>query len=188
MLLERILSRENMIEALKRVKSNKGSHGIDGMKIEELSDYLKSNWIEIKEKIMTGKYKPQPVRRVEIPKHDGGVRLLGIPTVLDRLIQQAIYQELELIFEPIFSINSYGFRKQRSAKQAVMKSKAYIEEGCTWVIDIDLEKFFDKVNHNILMVRISRKVSDERVLKLIGKYLKSGVMINGTMTATEEGT
>jgi len=188
MLLERILSRENMIEALKRVKSNKGSYGIDGMKIEELSEYLKSNWTEIKEKIMTGKYKPQPVRRVEIPKSDGGIRLLGIPTVLDRLIQQAIYQELEMIFDNTFSHYSFGFRKLRSAKQAVMKSKTYVDEGYKWTVDIDLEKFFDRVNHNILMIRISRKVNDERVLKLIRKYLKSGVMINGVLMATEEGT
>jgi group II intron reverse transcriptase/maturase len=188
MLLEEILSKENMLTAYRRVKANKGSHGTDGMSVEELADYLKENWQGLKDRILEGTYKPQPVRRVEIPKPDGGIRLLGIPTVLDRLLQQAIYQKLEPIFDPTFSANSYGFRKGKNAKQAVLKAQSYQNEGYSWVVDIDLEKFFDRVNHDILMSRLARKVDDKRMLKLIRAYLNAGVMINGVVLDSLEGT
>lgn len=187
-LLERILARDNMLKAIKRVIANKGSHGVDGMKIDELRTFIINNWISIKQKLLVGKYNPSPVRRVEIPKSDGGVRLLGIPTVLDRLIQQAIAQELNRIYNKTFSDSSYGFRPNKSAKDAIMKSKEYINQGYVWVVDMDLEKFFDKVNHDILMERLSRRIKDKRVLKLIRKYLKSGVMINGIKVSNEQGT
>jgi group II intron reverse transcriptase/maturase len=186
--LERILSRENMQKAYKRVVANKGSHGVDGMETDELRDFLIQNWPEIRLAILQGKYKPQPVRRVEIPKPNGGIRQLGIPTVLDRLIQQAIAQELTLVFDKDFSESSYGFRPNRSAKDAVKKANEYINAGYTWVVDLDLEKFFDRVNHDILMSRVARKIKDKRVLKLIRAYLKSGVMLNGIKVKTEEGT
>ena len=187
-LLERILDRENMFKALKRVISNKGSHGVDGMKTYELKEHLTQNWLRIKEKLLDGSYKPSPVRRVEIPKDDGSKRLLGIPTVQDRLIQQAIAQELSKIYEPIFSENSYGFRPNKSAHMAILKAKEYVNEGNYWVVDMDLEKFFDKVNHDILMHKLSLKIKDKRVLKLIRKYLESGIMINGINVTSEEGT
>lgn len=187
-LLERILARENMILAMKRVIRNKGSHGIDGMRVDELRPYIIENWHSIRQKLLEGRYKPSPVRRVEIPKPDGGVRLLGIPTVLDRLIQQAIAQELNKIYDPTFSESSYGFRPNKSAKQAILKAREYINEGNKWVVDMDLEKFFDKVNHDILMERLSRKIKDKRMLKLIRAYLESGVMLNGIKINSEEGT
>lgn len=187
-LFDRILSRENMKRAQDRVRRNRGSHGVDGMTVDELPAYLETAWPFVKEELMSGTYKPQPVRRVEIPKPDGGTRLLGIPTVLDRLIQQAIAQVLMPVFEETFSDSSYGFRPFRGAHDAVKKSKEYIEQGYTWVVDIDLEKFFDRVNHDILMSRIARKVEDKRVLRLIRKYLESGVLINGLKVSTEEGT
>jgi len=187
-MLEMILDRENMKEAYKRVVANKGSHGVDGMEVDELLPYLKENWPTIKQQLLEGKYKPQPVLRVEIPKPDGGTRLLGIPTVLDRLIQQAIAQILSGIYDHTFSDNSYGFRPRRSAKDAVIAAEVYINEGCTWVVDIDLEKFFDRVNHDILMSKLEKRIGDKRVLKLIRRYLESGVMINGIKVATEEGT
>lgn len=187
-LLERILSRENMLKALKRVVANKGSHGVDGMRVDELRPFLIAKWPTIKQKLLAGKYQPSPVRRVEIPKPDGGIRLLGIPTVLDRLIQQAITQELNKIYDPTFSDSSYGFRPNRSAKDAIIKAKEYINAGYRWVVDMDLEKFFDKVNHDILMDRLSKKIEDKRLLKLIRKYLESGVMINGIKINSEEGT
>ena len=187
-LFERILSRENMIRALDRVRRNRGSHGVDGMRVDELSAYLETAWPFIKEELLAGTYKPQPVRRVEIPKPDGGVRLLGIPTVLDRLIQQAVAQIISPVFEETFSENSYGFRPGRSAHDAILKAKEYIEQGKTWTVDMDLEKFFDRVNHDILMHRVARKVKDKRVLKIIRKYLESGVLINGVKISSEEGT
>ena len=188
MLLEEVLERNNMLLALKRVISNKGSHGVDGMKIDELREYIKKHWDTIKAKILESKYNPSPVRRVEIPKVDGGVRLLGIPTVQDRLIQQAIAQILSRIYEPLFSNNSFGFRPRRGAKDAVTKSKQYINEGNRWVIDMDLEKFFDKVNHDILMGKLEKKIKDKRLLSLIRKYLKSGILINGVSVTSAEGT
>ena len=186
--LERILSRENLLLAMKRVISNKGSHGVDGMTVYELKQFLQMNWIRIREDIFNNEYKPMPVRRVEILKPSGGTRLLGIPTVLDRFIQQAIAQELNLIYDENFSENSFGFRPRRAAKDAIKKAESYINEGYRWVVDIDLEKFFDKVNHDILMYKLSKDIKDKRVLKLIRKYLQSGIMINGIVVSNEEGT
>ena len=186
--LERILSRENLLLAMKRVISNKGSHGVDGMTVYELKQFLQMNWIRIREDIFNNEYKPMPVRRVEIPKSSGGTRLLGIPTVLDRFIQQAIAQELNLIYDENFSENSFGFRPRRDAKDAIKKAESYINKGYRWVVDIDLEKFFDKVNHDILMYKLSKDIKDKRVLKLIRKYLQSGIMINGIVVSNEEGT
>jgi RNA-directed DNA polymerase len=185
---EAVFERENMQTALKRVESNKGAAGIDGMSVKDLRGYLKVHWLEVREALESGKYQPSPVRRVEIPKPDGGVRQLGIPTVLDRLIQQAIAQVLTPMFEDVFSPHSYGFRPGRSAHQAVQKSQEYIREGYDWVVDIDLGKFFDRVNHDMLMARVARVVKDKRVLKLIRAYLNSGVMVNGVVMDTEEGT
>jgi len=185
---EAVFARANMFTALKRVKRNKGAAGIDGMEVEELPDYLRAHWLEVRETLESGKYRPSPVRRVEIPKPDGGVRQLGIPTVQDRLIQQAIAQVMTPMFEGEFSPQSYGFRPGRSAHQAVQKSQEYIREGYDWVVDIDLEKFFDRVNHDMLMARVARVVKDKRVLKLIRAYLESGVMVNGVVMETEEGT
>lgn len=186
--LERILSRENMLLAMKRVTSNKGSHGVDGMTVYELKHFLKANWIQIREDIFTGEYRPMPVRRVEIPKPNGGTRLLGIPTVLDRLIQQAIAQELNNIYDEKFSESSFGFRPCRGAKDAIKKAENFINEGFRWVVDIDLENFFDRVNHDILMYKLSKDITDKRVLKLIRRYLQSGIMINGVVVSNEEGT
>jgi len=185
---EAIFERGNMLTALKRVESNKGAAGIDGMGVKELRGYLKVHWLEVRETLESGKYRPSPVRRVEIPKPDGGARQLGIPTVQDRLIQQAIAQVISPMFEGEFSPYSYGFRPGRSAHQAVQKSQEYIREGYEWVVDIDLEKFFDRVNHDMLMARVARVVRDKRVLKLIRAYLESGVMLNGVVMETEEGT
>jgi len=187
-LLEEILGRDNMNKAFKRVKSNKGKPGIDGMTVDELLPFLKENGDQIKRAIMEGTYSPKPVRRVEIPKPDGGVRLLGIPTVLDRVIQQAIAQVLSPIYEREFSDNSYGFRPGRDAHQAIRKCKEYIDAGYNWTVDIDLAKYFDTVNHDKLMRILSRTIKDGRVLSLIRKYLQSGVMINGVVIDTEEGT
>ena len=187
-LLERILSRDNLNLAYKRVKANKGSHGVDGMTVDELLPLLKQHGGSLKQRIRAGEYQPQPVRRVEIPKPDGGVRLLGIPTVVDRWIQQAIAQELTQIFDPDFSGNSYGFRPGKSAHQAVIAARGYIEQGYGWTVDIDLEKFFDRVNHEKLMSLVARKVKDSRVLKLIRKYLESGIMLNGIKVKSDEGT
>lgn len=187
-LLEEILTPVNLNLAYKRVKGNGGSHGVDGMTVEELLPYLKQHGKEIRQLILEGKYKPQAVRRVEIPKPDGGVRQLGIPSVVDRVIQQAIAQVLENIFEPKFSPNSYGFRRGKSAHQAIEAARKYIEEGCRWTVDLDLEKFFDRVNHDKLMSLAARKVKDKRVLKLIRQYLESGIMNNGIKVKNEEGT
>src|SRR5690554_560589 len=188
MLLNQILSRENMLQALKRVEQNKGSHGVDMMPVQNLRQHIVENWLSIKEAILKGTYEPMPVRRVEIPKPDGGVRLLGIPTVTDRLIQQAIAQVLSKVYDPTFSENSYGFRPNRSAHDAVRKAKEYIRDGHRWVVDMDLEKFFDKVNHDRLMGTLAKRIQDKPLLKLIRKYLQSGVMINGVVSSTLEGT
>ncbi|MEK4495317.1 group II intron reverse transcriptase/maturase [Ureibacillus sp. FSL W8-0352] len=188
MLLNQILSRENMLQALKRVEQNKGSHGVDMMPVQNLRQHIVENWLSIKEAILKGTYEPMPVRRVEIPKPDGGVRLLGIPTVTDRLIQQAIAQVLSKVYDPTFSENSYGFRPNRSAHDAARKAKEYIRDGYRWVVDMDLEKFFDKVNHDRLMGTLAKRIQDKPLLKLIRKYLQSGVMINGVVSSTLEGT
>jgi RNA-directed DNA polymerase len=186
-LLERILEPSNMNFAYKRVKANKGSHGVDGMTVDELLQFLKQNGKQLIQSLMEGNYKPQPVRRVEIPKPDGGVRLLGIPTVIDRVIQQSIAQVLSPIYEMRFSETSYGFRPNKSAKEAVLKCKEYIDAGYRWAVDIDLAKYFDTVNHDKLMRLLSETIKDGRVLSLIRKYLRSGVMINGTVEETEIG-
>lgn len=188
MLMERILSRGNLLAALKRVERNKGSHGADGMPIQNLRRHIMDHWDFLKAELLGGTYEPQPVRRVEIPKPNGGVRLLGIPTVTDRFIQQAIAQVLSQMYDPTFSDHSYGFRPNRNAHDAVRKAKGYIQEGKRWVVDMDLEKFFDKVNHDRLMGTLAKRIKDKTLLKLIRKYLKSGVMINGVVTSNEEGT
>ena len=186
--MEEVCERENLLRALRRVKSNKGSPGIDGMKVGELSGYLKQHWPAIREQLLSGTYRPQPVRRVEIPKPEGGVRKLGIPTVLDRFIQQAVMQVLQSKWDPTFSEHSHGFRPQRSAHQAVAQAQQYIAAGNRWVVDLDLEKFFDRVNHDKLMAAMARRVSDKRMLKLMRAFLESGVMENGLVSPVEEGT
>src|SRR5690625_4103244 len=188
MLMERILLRGNLLSALKRVERNKGSHGVDGMPVQNLRMHIMEHWDTIKRQLAEGTYEPDPVRRVEIPKPDGGVRLLGIPTVTDRFIQQAIAQVLTPMYDPIFSDHSYGFRPKRNAHEAVKKAKGYIGEGYRWVVDIDLEKFFDKVNHDRLMAILARRIKDKQLLKLIRKYLQSGIMINGVLTNNRRGT
>ncbi len=187
-MLERILSRDNLNLAYKKVKSNQGSSGIDGMTVKELLPFLRQQGENLRQRILAGEYNPQPVRRVEIPKPDGGVRQLGIPTVVDRLIQQAIAQELNKIFDSGFSGSSYGFRPGRSAHQAIMAARGYIEQGYQWTVDIDLEKFFDRVNHDKLMSLVACKVKDKRVLRIIRKYLESGIMLSGVKVKSEEGT
>src|SRR5450631_2855229 len=187
-MMEEVCGRENCQQALRRVKANKGSPGIDGMKVAELPGYLKQHWLAIREQLLSGAYQPQPVRRVEIAKPEGGMRKLGIPTVLDRFVQQAVMQVLQRRWDPTFSEHSHGFRPQRSAHQAVAKAQQYIAEGNRWVVDLDLEKFFDRVNHDRLMAAIARRVSDKRMLKLIRAILESGVMENGLVSPVEEGT
>ena len=187
-LLEQILQRDNLNAAYKRVKRNGGAAGVDGMTVDEMLPYLREHGEKLIASIRGGWYKPQPVRRVEIPKPDGGIRLLGVPTVIDRMIQQAVMQKLQPIFEPTFSENSYGFRPGRSAHQAIVKAKEYYDCGYTHVVDIDLAKYFDTVNHDILLELVGREVKDKAVIKLIRKYLKSGVMVDGLYNPTEEGT
>jgi RNA-directed DNA polymerase len=187
-LMEVVCKRENCLQALKRVKSNKGSAGIDGVRVEQLPGYLKEHWPAIRDQLLSGTYKPQPVKRVEIPKPDGGVRKLGIPTVLDRMVQQAVMQVLQGRWDAKFSEHSYGFRPGRSAHQAVAKAQQYVVEGRCWVVDLDLEKFFDRVNHDRLMKSLSLRIADKRMLQLIGAFLKAGVMENGLVGSVEEGT
>jgi RNA-directed DNA polymerase len=187
-LFERMLGRENMLKALKAVETNRGAGGIDGMEVGQLRGFLKEQWAGIKERLLNGSYEPQPVRRVDIPKPGGGTRMLGIPTVLDRLIQQAIHQILSPIWEGEFSEHSYGFRPGRSAAQAVRAAQRHVNAGKRWVVDLDLEKFFDRVNHDVLMARVARKVSDRRMLALIRSYLRSGVLAGGVVEARMEGT
>ena len=187
-ILEEILSRDNMNLAYKRVKGNKGASGIDDMQVDELLQYLKENGEQIKEDIRKGEYNPKAVRRVEIPKADGSKRKLGIPTVVDRMIQQAIAQQLSKIYEPIFSENSYGFRPNRSCHDAIMRAKEIMNNGYKWVVDLDLEKFFDTVNQDLLISIIRRKVNEDKVVSLIRKYLQAGVLVNGVFEKTEKGT
>jgi RNA-directed DNA polymerase len=187
-LMEEVCERENLKEALRRVKANKGSAGADGITVGGITDYLKQHWPAIREQLLNGTYEPKPVRRVEIPKPDGGVRKLGIPTVLDRLIQQAVMQVLQRQWDPTFSASSYGFRPGRSAQQAVAQAQQYIVEGYCWCVDFDLEKFFDRVNHDKLMGQIAKRVEDKRLLKLIRAFLNAGVMENGLVSPSVEGT
>ena len=186
-LMEEVCERENCLQAYKRVKSNKGSPGIDGMTVEQLPGYLKEHWPAIRKQLLSGIYKPQPVRRVEIPKPDGGVRHLGIPTVLDRMVQQAIMQVLQGRWDAAFSEHSHGFRPGRSAHQAVAEAQRYIAEGRRWVVDLDLEKFFDRVNHDKLMAVVAHRVADKRMLRLIRAFLTAGVMENGLVGPVDEG-
>ena len=187
-LMEVVCERENLKEAVRRVKANKGSAGVDGMTVDQLTDYLKQHWPAIGAQLLEGTYQPRPVRRVEIPKPDGGVRKLGIPTVLDRFVQQAVMQVLQRQWDPTFSNHSYGFRPQRSAHQAVARAQQNISEGFRWVVDLDLEKFFDRVNHDKLMGQIAKRVEDKRLLKLIRAFLNAGVMENGLVSPSVEGT
>lgn len=187
-LMEAVVARENLLRAYSQVMSNKGAAGVDSMTVEQLKPYLQTHWGQIKEGLLNGTYQPQPVRSVEIPKPGGGMRQLGIPTVVDRLIQQALHQVLSPLFEPDFSESSYGFRPSRSAQQAVSQARAYVAEGRRWVVDLDLEKFFDRVNHDVLMSRMARRISDKRVLRLIRRYLQAGMMIGGVTSQRVEGT
>ncbi len=187
-LWDRVFSRDNVLRALQRVESNRGAPGVDGMTVMELRPWLRLHWKEVRRALDAGTYQPSPVRRVTIPKPDGGERELGVPTALDRLIQQAIAQALTPIFDPAFSPHSYGFRPGRNAHQAVRAARAFVVEGYTWVVDVDLERFFDRVQHDVLMARVARKVEDRRLLRLIRRYLDAGVMVEGIKQATKEGT
>lgn len=187
-MMEEVVRRENLKKALKRVCANKGGPGIDGMTVDELKDHLKVHWPQIRTKLLQGQYKPQPVKQVMIPKPGGGNRMLGIPAVIDRFIQQALLQVLNPIYDPGFSPHSYGFRPGRNAHQSVRQAKKYIEEGCEWVVDIDLEKCFDRINHDILMGRLARRISDKRILRLIRFYLQAGIMVHGVVQERYEGT
>jgi RNA-directed DNA polymerase len=187
-LMEEVCERENLKAALQRVKDNKGSPGIDGMTVGEIAGYLKEHWPTIRDQLLNGTYKPKPVRRVEIPKPDTGIRKLGIPTVLDRFIQQAVMQVLQRRWDRTFSDSSFGFRPGRSAHQAVAQAQTYIAEGRGWVVDLDLEKFFDRVNHDKLMGQITKRIEDPRLLKLIRAFLNAGVMENGLVSPSVEGT
>lgn len=187
-LLEAVLARGNLFQALKRVKSNRGSPGVDGMRTDDLAAHLRAHWPRLREDLLAGRYQPQPVRRCEIPKASGGTRILGIPTALDRLIQQAILQVLQPRFDPTFSEHSYGFRPGRSAQQAILAAQRYVQDGRGVVVDVDLEAFFDRVNHDVLMGRLAKRIEDKRLLKLIRRYLEAGMMADGVATAREEGT
>ena len=187
-LMEEVVETSNMKAALSRVKQNKGSAGVDGMTVEELPEYLKREWPGIREQLLTGRYRPQPVRRHAIPKPDGGERELGIPTVLDRLIQQAMLQVLQPRFDPGFSDHSYGFRPGRRAHDAVVRAQRYVQDGRRWVVDVDLSKFFDRVNHDLLMGRLAKRIEDRRALALIRRWLEAGVMVSGVVTERREGT
>jgi group II intron reverse transcriptase/maturase len=187
-LMERVVTQDNATAAWQAVKRNAGAPGIDGMTTSELRDHIRKHWEKLRTKLLAGRYVPSPVRRVEIPKPDGGLRLLGIPTVLDRWIQQMLLQELQVIFDPTFSAFSFGFRPGKSAHDAVRAAQSYAQTGKDWVVDMDITKFFDRVNHDILMHRIGQTIRDKRVLRLIGAYLRAGVMVEGVVQASEEGT
>jgi RNA-directed DNA polymerase len=189
MLMEEVLRHENLMKAHARVVRNGGAPGVDGMNIDALMPHCREHWARIREELLSGKYVPQPIRRVEIPKPEGkGTRTLGIPTVLDRMIQQALLQVLQPIFDPTFSDGSFGFRPNRSAHGAIVRARGYVEAGLTWVVDMDLEKFFDRVNHDVLMARVARRVKDKRVLLLIRRFLQAGMMEGGLVSPRNEGT
>jgi group II intron reverse transcriptase/maturase len=187
-LMERAVSRPNLQAALKRVRRNKGSPGIDGMTVDELPDYLRDHWDELREQLLAGTYRPSPVRQQLIPKSSGGMRKLGIPTVLDRFIQQALLQILQPMFDPGFSEHSHGFRPGRRAHDAVVEAQRYIQDGRKWVVDVDLEQFFDRVNHDVLMGRLAKRIGDHRMLRLIRRYLDAGILANGVVMERYEGT
>jgi len=187
-LMEAIVDADNMRRALKRVRANKGSPGVDGMTVQQLPEFLSTHWPRLKQELLEGNYQPQPVKRVEIPKPDGGTRQLGIPTALDRLIQQAILQVLDRLYDPTFSPHSYGFRPGKSAHQALVSAREHVASGKEWVVDLDLEKFFDRVNHDLLMGRLAQRIGDKRLLRLIRRYLEAGVMHHGVVIEREEGT
>ena len=187
-LMERVVSRPNLLAAYKRVKKNKGSPGIDGMTVDDLPHWLGDHWSEVREQLLAGTYQPQPVKRQLIPKTGGGQRELGIPTVLDRLIQQALLQVLQPQFDPGFSDHSYGFRPGRRAHDAVRRAQRYVQTGRRWVVDVDLERFFDRVNHDLLMGRLAKRIADKRVLRLIRRYLGAGVLMHGMVVERHEGT
>ncbi len=188
MLMEEVVERSNLKLAYQRVVKNKGAPGVDDVSVLEFKDWLKMHWPSVKIALVEGRYLPRPVRRVDIPKPSGGMRMLGVPTLVDRLIQQALHQVLQPLFEPTFSDSSFGFRPRRGAHQAVCKAQGYIREGKRWVVDLDLEKFFDRVNHDVLMSRVARQVSDARVLKLIRRFLEAGMMSEGLVESRTEGT
>ena len=187
-LLEEVLRRDNVLAAYQRVLRNGGAPGVDGVTVDELMAYCQKHWARIREELLNETYRPQPVRKVNIPKPAGGVRTLGIPTVLDRMIQQALLQILEPLFDPTFSDGSFGYRPGRSAQQAVVRAREHIAAGYRWVVDLDLEKFFDRVNHDVLMARVARRVKDQRVLRLIRRYLQAGLMEGGLVSPRAEGT
>src|SRR5208283_264612 len=187
-LLEAAVERSNMLCAYERVVKNEGAPGVDGLTVAEFKPWLQAHWKSVRRALLAGEYMPGAVRKVDIPKPQGGVRTLGIPTVVDRLIQQALNQVMQPLFDPEFSSSSYGFRPGRNAPQAVQAARGYVAEGKRWVVDLDLEKFFDRVNHDVLMARVERKVKEERVLKLIRRYLEAGLMEGGVVSARTEGT
>ena len=187
-LLEQALTRENLVLAWKRVRANAGSAGVDGLTVEQTAERLKVHWPSVKEQLLAGQYRPSPVRRVQMPKPDGGVRELGIPTVTDRLIQQALLQVLQPLIDPSFSDHSYGFRPNRRAHDAVCRAQAYVQAGCRTVVDVDLEQFFDRVNHDVLMDRLAKRIADQAVLRLIRRYLQAGIMVHGVVQERYEGT
>lgn len=185
---EEVLSRENLLKAFERVVKNQGAPGIDGMTVDELGDWCRHHWPALKEVLLSGKYVPSPVLKVEIPKAGGGMRMLGIPTVVDRLLQQALSQALMLHYDPTFSDSSFGYRPGRSAHQALDRAKEHMAAGHRWVVDVDLEKFFDRVNHDVLMSRLARRIRDKRILKLIRRWLQAGIMEDGIVSPRVEGT
>ena len=187
-LMEEVLRRENLMAAYRRVVRNKGAGGVDGRSVDDLKHQMREDWPAIREALLGGTYEPSPVRKVEIPKPGGGVRTLGIPTVMDRMIQQALLQGLTPTFDPTFSEDSYGFRAGRSTHQAVQRAREHIAAGHRWVVDLDLEKFFDRVNHDVLMARVAKRVKDKRVLRVIGRYLRAGIMEGGVTSFRREGT